>query len=67
MRREPGDWVAKTIEEIGALRCVDLFDLKIGCRSLKIHRVELALSVESTAGARIGADSAKAELEPESG
>jgi hypothetical protein len=38
------------IEQISALRCADLFDREIGCRSLKIHRVELALSAESTAG-----------------
>ena len=48
------------IEEISASRCVDLFDRKIGCRSLKIHRVELALSAESTASASAFLDLAKA-------
>ena len=48
------------IEQVSASRCTDLFDRKIGCRSLKIHRVELALSVESTACASMGMRAAKA-------
>jgi hypothetical protein len=45
---------------MSALKCVDLFDREIGCRSLKIHRVELALSAESTASVSAFLDLAKA-------
>ena len=39
--------IHEIVEQVSAPRCFDLFDRKIGCRSLKIHRVELALPAES--------------------
>ena len=48
--------VQEIVEQISASRCSDLFDRKIGCRSLKIHRVELALSAESAVDASAQAD-----------
>ena len=47
-----------------AFRCAVQFDHLVGCRSLKNHRVELALLVESSARASIETEALKSTVPP---